>query len=92
MSQESVGLTKLRQHVESLEPRLTPAFVERVVRELLEQRQDGGSGVGTVSLVKHLTGDLARRSEEIVWAYQRLKPALHAAVEQIPSLRFLDGG
>jgi len=87
-----MGLTELKQHIESLEPRLTPTFVERIVRELLLERKDGGSGVGAISLVKHLMGDLAQRSEEILWAYHRLKPALRAAVEQTSSLRFLEGG
>ena len=81
-----------RQHVASLEGKLTPTFVEHAVRELLLQRKDGGSGVGAISLVRHLAGDLAQRGEEIAWAYHRLKPVLLGAVEQISSLRFLEGG
>ena len=82
----------LQQHIASIEARLTPAFIEHIVHELLLQRHDGGSGVGAISLIKHLAGDLVQSAEEIAWAYQRLKPALMAAVEHIPSLRFLEGG
>jgi len=42
-------------------------------------------------MVLHLLGEPALRSTEIAWVYARLKPALIVAVEQIPSLRFLDG-
>ena len=84
-------MTGLRQRVASLESELTPAFVGRTVCERLCQKADARGGVDALGLVMHLLGNSARRSEEIAWAYARLKPALIAAVEQIPSLRFLDG-
>ena len=84
-------MEEVKQLVASIETRLTPAFVERAVRELQQQRGKS-RGVGALPLVLHLLDDLAQRSEEIAWAYARLKPALMAAMEQIPSLRFLDGG
>jgi hypothetical protein len=61
------------------------------VRELLRQRADQAKGVAALGLVLHLLGEPALRSAEIAWSYARLKPARIAAVEQIPSLRFLDG-
>jgi hypothetical protein len=82
----------LEQHIALLESELTPIFVERVVRELLQQRMDGGSGVGAIRVVMHLVSDLTQRYAEIMPIYHRLKPALRAAVEQSPSLRFLEGG
>jgi hypothetical protein len=82
---------KLRQRVASLEGELTPARVARTVRERLRRRADQAKGVDALGLVLRLLGEPALRSEEIAWAYARLKPALIAAVEQIPSLRFLDG-
>ena len=44
----------LRRHIASIEARLTPIFVEHVVYELLLKRQDGGRGVGAISLIKCL--------------------------------------
>ena len=84
-------MRELMQQVTSIEGELTPVFVERTVWEFfrgIERRR----GVGALRFILHLLGDLAQRSEEIVWAYARLKPALMAAMEQIPSLHFLDGG
>ena len=81
-----------RECIALLEGKLTPAFVERVVRELLLQRKDGGSGVGVVALVMYLVSDLARRYADIMWIYHRLKPAIRAAVEESSSLTFLEGG
>jgi len=82
---------ELRQRVASLGSELTPARVEYTVHERLRQRADRAKGADALGLVLHLLGEPALRSTEIAWAYARLKPALIAAVEQIPSLRFLDG-
>ena len=75
-----------------LEGKLTPALVARVVRPLLRQRHDSGSGVGAVTLVMHLAGDLTQRHADISRMYGRLKPALRSAVERSLSLKFVDGG
>ena len=80
-----------RERIASLEGELTPARVARAVHELLRQRTDQAKGVDALGLVLHLLGEPALRGTDIAWAYARLKPALIATVEQIPSLRFLDG-
>ena len=82
----------LEQSMASLEGKLTPTFVERAVRELLRQRQDGGSGVGVVTLVMHLAGDLTQRHADVTWMCDRLKPALRAALERNSSLKYVEGG
>ena len=82
----------LERRIALLERELTPALVERVVRELLQRRTDGGSGVGALRVILHLLRDLALRDAEIMPVYHRLQPALRAAVEQSPSLWFLEGG
>lgn len=82
----------LEQRIALLERELTPALVERVVRELLQRRTDGGSGVGALRVVLHLLRAHAMRDAEIMPIYHRLGPALRAAVEQSPSLQFLEGG
>jgi len=87
-----MGSDNLEQCISLLEGELTPALVERVVRGLLQQRTDGASGVGAVTLVMHLAGDFTQRYADIMWIYQRLRPALLAAVEQNPSLQFIEGG
>ncbi len=82
---------KLREQVESLKPRLTPAFVEEAVRSLLRQGEDVGGGVNAMRLVKHWLGDFPLGDVELVWAYERLKPAFRAALERIPSLHYFEG-
>jgi hypothetical protein len=82
---------ELGQQVEDLKPRLTPSFVEGAVRVLLRQGEDVGGGVNAIRLVKHLLGNPQVRDVEAVWAYDRLKPALQAAFEQIPSLYYFEG-
>jgi hypothetical protein len=84
-------MRELIQHVTSIEGELTPAFVERTVWKFF-RGMERSRGVGALRFVLHLLGDLAQRSEEIAWAYARLKPTLLDAVERTPSLRFLDGG
>jgi hypothetical protein len=82
---------ELRQQIEELQPRLTPAFVEEEVGALLRQGEDVGGGINAVRLVKHLLGSPQLRDVEVTWTYDRLKPALRAAFEQIPSLYFFEG-
>jgi hypothetical protein len=82
---------ELRQRVQDLQTRLTPAFVEDQARVLLRQGEDVGGGVNAIRLVKHLLGNPQLRDVEAVWAYDRLKPALQAAFEQIPSLYYFEG-
>jgi hypothetical protein len=87
-----MGSDDPRECIAVLEGKLTPTFVERVVRELLQQRTDGGRGVGALRVVTHLVSDVTQRHADIMPMFHRLKPALVAAVEQIPSLSFLEGG
>jgi len=87
-----MGSDDLEQCMALLEGDLTPLYVERVVRELLQQRKDGGSGVGAIRVVMHLASGLIQRDADLMPIYYRLKPALRAAVEQSPSLWFLEGG
>ncbi|HUT18120.1 MAG TPA: hypothetical protein VM366_03095 [Anaerolineae bacterium] len=82
---------KLKQVVESLRARLTPDFVEAQVRQLLRQGEDVGGGVNAFRLIKHLLGGVAGSDEQVTWAYGQLKPALGAALAQIPSLYYFEG-
>ena len=82
---------ELKQVVESLQSRLTPTYVEAQVRELLRQGESVGGGVNAIRLVRHLVGDVARGDIEATWAYDRLKPALRAALAEVPSLVFFEG-
>lgn len=81
----------LREQIEALKPRLTPAFLEETVRELLCQGEDVGGGINMHRLIKHLLGAPQLRDIEVVWAYDHLKPALRAALAQIPSLYLFEG-
>ncbi|MFL7795161.1 MAG: hypothetical protein AB8I69_23680 [Anaerolineae bacterium] len=81
----------LGQQVGALLPKLTPSFVEDAVRALLRQGEDVGGGINAIRLVKHLLENPALRDVEAVWAYDRLKPSLRAALEQVPSLYYFEG-
>ena len=72
----------LEHKVVSLQPRLSPAFVEGQVRELLRQGEDIGGGINAFRLTRHLLGDPRASDEQVTWAYERLKPALGAALER----------
>jgi hypothetical protein len=82
---------QLEQAVESLQSKLIPSYVEAQVRELLRQGEDVGGGVNAFRLIKHWLGALAENDVVVRWAYDRLKPALGAALEQIPSLYYFEG-
>jgi hypothetical protein len=82
---------QLERAVETLRSRLTPGFVEAQVRALLRQGEDVGGGVNAFRLIQHWLGALATSDAAVVWAYDRLKPALGAALEQIPSLYYFEG-
>ena len=81
----------LERAVESIQSKVTPGFVEVQVRELLRQGEDIGGGINAFRLVKHWLGALADNDAQVRWAYERLKPALGAALEEIPSLYYFEG-
>ena len=82
---------ELRQQTEELEPQLNPAFVEKAVRALMRQGEDVGGGINATRLVRHLLGNPQLNDAQTVWAYDRLKPTLRIAFEQIPSLFYFEG-
>ena len=86
-----MGTDQLREAVESLQPRMTPDIVEARVRDLLRQGEDVGGGVNAFRLMRHLLGKAAESDAQVTWAYERLKPALGAALEEIPSLYYFEG-
>jgi hypothetical protein len=81
----------LGQQVASIERELTPAFVERTVRELLRQGEDVGGGINAFRLIRHWLGALAEDDAQVRWAYERLKPVLGVALDQVPSLYYFEG-
>ena len=81
----------LGRQVEALQAKLTSSFVEGAVRALLRQGEDVGGGINAVRLVKHLLENPQLRDVEAVWAYDRLKPALRAALAQVPALYYFEG-
>jgi hypothetical protein len=86
-----MGESDLEGAVEALRARLTPAYVEAQVGELLRQGEDVGGGVNAFRLMRHLLGRSAAGDDQVLWAYERLKPALGAALEQVPSLYYFEG-
>ena len=56
----------------------------------------GGVIAGALSfplniLLYYLLGEAVQSDEQITWAYERLKPALGAALDQVPTLYFFEG-
>jgi hypothetical protein len=86
-----VSYKELRQQIESLQSQLTPAFVEEAVQALMRQGEDVGGGVNALRLARHLLGNPPLTDVEATWAYQRIRPALRSALEQVPSLYFFEG-
>lgn len=82
---------KLQEAVKSIQVRLTPEYVEAQVRALLRQGEDVGGGVNAFRLIKHWLGALGQNDAQVRWAYDRLKPALRTAFEQVPSLYYFEG-
>ena len=81
----------LRRKVEEVESRATPAYLEEAVETLLREGEDMGGGINADRLVKFLLDDPQMEDEDVVWAYDRLKPAFRAAFEENPSLFYFEG-
>ncbi|MFO7743701.1 MAG: hypothetical protein R6X31_15490 [Anaerolineae bacterium] len=82
---------ELEQRVEEVESRATPAYLEEAVQTLLREGEDVGGGINADRLVRFLLGNPHPTDDEVVWAYDRLKPAFRAAFEDIPSLFYFEG-
>ena len=82
---------ELGQKVDEVRAKLVPADLERLCNDLLRQGEEPGGGIEALRVVKHLLGDPQMRDAQAVWAYDRLKPALRAVFEQIPSLYYFQG-
>lgn len=81
----------LMRKVEEVELRATPAYLEEAVETLLREGEDAGGGINADRLVKFLLNDAQMEDGDVVWAYDRLKPAFRAAFEEIPSLFYFEG-
>ena len=86
-----MDVEQLERAVDVLCAALTPAFVQDQVRELLSQGEDVGGGINAFRLMQHLLGEAAENDDQVIWAYERLKPALSAALDQVPTLYYLYG-
>jgi hypothetical protein len=81
----------LERTVESLRMRLTPGYVRVQVGALLRRGEDIGGGVNAFRLVRHLLGEAAETDAQVMWAYERLKTALGAALDRVPTLYYFEG-
>jgi hypothetical protein len=86
-----VSPTDLEDRIKRVRTQLSPSFVEAQVRALLRQCEDVGGGGSAARLVQHLMGGGPWDDVAVTRAYERLKPALGAALEQIPALTFFEG-
>jgi hypothetical protein len=81
----------LEQRIEALQAQITPALVESTMDALLREGEDPGGGIGAFRLVAHLLTDSGLADTEVVYAYERLRPALRAALEALPAFYFFEG-
>ncbi len=88
---EQMREVDLRRRVDEVRSSATPASLEQAVESLLREGEDVGGGVNASRLVKFVLGDAQMGDEEVVWAYDRLKPVFRAAFEEIPSLYYFEG-
>ena len=82
--------TELEQWVASIRCRLTPAYVQAEVQDLLRRGQDVGGGVNVARLIRRWIGERAT-DVEVTRVYAQLKSALAEALDAIPSLVFFEG-
>ncbi len=81
----------LRQKVEDVVSRATSGDLEEAVRTLLRGGEDPGGGINADRLVKYLMDDPQMEDEDVIWAYDRLKPAFREAFEEHPSFYYFEG-
>jgi hypothetical protein len=81
----------LRQKVEEVASRATPATLEEAVETLLREGEDLGGGINANRLVKFLLDDPQMEDEDVMWAYDRFKPAFRAAFEENRSFYYFEG-
>jgi hypothetical protein len=81
----------LWKRVASLQARITPDLVQAEVEALLREGEDVGGGLNAVRLIRRWVGDLAQSDARLMWAYDRLKPQLRTALEEVASLHFFEG-
>ena len=82
---------ELRQRTEALRSRAAPEVLEEAVLTLWQQGEDVGGGVNADRLVRYLLEDPHLRDEDVVWAYDRLKPAFRATFEENPYFYYFEG-
>lgn len=81
----------LKQQVEALKAQLTTDTIEAAVISLFAEGEDVGGGVNATRLVRHLLSGQEINDAQATWAYERLKPTLRVAFDQIPSLFYFEG-
>lgn len=81
----------LRQKVEDVAWRATPGYLEEAVRTLLRGGEDPGGGINADRLVRFLFDDPQMEDEDVIWAYDRLKPAFREAFEEHPAFYYFEG-
>ena len=82
---------RLRQRTEAVRTRLTAEALQEAVLTLWRQEEDLGGGVNADRVVRHLLDEPEMRDEDVVWAYDQLKPLFREAFEEDASFYHFEG-
>lgn len=86
---------ELRQRIESLLSTVDTSKVERALQELEVQGEDAGGGIEASRLAHYLLtrlfGNPSLTETEVTWGYPYLKPAVVAAIEELPGYELVEG-
>jgi hypothetical protein len=96
-TQEERMLTReeLRQRIEPLASTVDAPRVEAALQELQRQGEDAGGGIEAFRLAHYLLaclkGNPSLTETEVTWGYPYLKPAIAAAIEELPGYELIEG-
>lgn len=86
-----MGDEGLRRRTEAVKARLTGEMLQEAVLTLWRQEEDLGGGVNADRVVRHLLDGPRMRDEDVVWAYDQLKPLFRDAFEEDASFCYFEG-
>lgn len=86
---------ELKRRIELLLPSVDASLVQDALQELEREGEDTGGGIDAHRLAGRLLSDLLEvpslTDTEIVWGYPYLKPAVVAAVNDLPGYELVEG-
>jgi len=86
---------ELRQRIGSVALSIDASLVEQALRELEREGENTGGGIDAhrlaYRLLSHLLEVPSLTETEVTWGYPYLRPAVMAAVNQLPGYELVEG-